>query len=181
MSIYFSAFLLSFQRNKLNIKKTSFHFLLLVVSFKISFPPHLHFLSTDIKINTFLAYLENRKPTLKCPKIFMFLKTFPVFFQKTGKQSLSVSALLSVKSIYCFQSFCLPRSFWHPIAIYKWHDRDDTSINLLKEIYDVCDLLPGLEIVFLCVVFILIHTHSGQLLSMGIIRLQTDTPSFERK
>lgn len=60
-----------------------------------------------------------------------------------------------------------------------WHDRDDTGINLLKEIYDVCDLLPGSEIVFLCVLFILIH--SGQLLSIDIIRLQTDSHSFVRK
>lgn len=59
------------------------------------------------------------------------------------------------------------------------HDRDDTGLNLLKEMYNVYDLHPGSEIVFLCMLFILIHW--GQLLSIGIFRLQTGSHSFVRK
>lgn len=44
--------------------------------------------------------------------------------------------------------------------------------------FDACDLIPGSEIVFLCALFILIH--SGQFLSIGIIRLQADSHSFLR-
>lgn len=41
--------------------------------------------------------------------------------------------------------------------------------------FDASVLLPGSEIVFLCVLI-----HSGQFLYIGIIRLQTDFHSFLR-
>lgn len=87
------------------------------------------------------------------------------------------SAFLSIKFIYYFQSSYLP-PFFCIITLCRWHDRDDRDINVLKEMFDACDLIPGSEIVFLCALFILIH--SGQFLSIGIIRLQADSHSFLR-